>query len=126
LKKWVKDKKEVEIVDLVLTIRKRLQTLPDKNSDASFTLSSETKRRLHCQLTDLVSSLPEDLRDVLITSWQPATSADSDAAADVDAAAAAVTAATAAALAECDYRPATSPTSGCACLGRRKKYAWLS
>ncbi|KAE8740694.1 hypothetical protein FOCC_FOCC013785 [Frankliniella occidentalis] len=61
LKMWVRGKQEVEVVDMVLRIRQRLQAPPDSEP----ILADTTRERLEMRLSDLVTSLPEDLRSVL-------------------------------------------------------------
>ena len=58
---WVRDKQEVEVVDMVLRIRQKLQASPDSEP----VLADSTRQRLEMRLSDLVTSLPEDLRTVL-------------------------------------------------------------
>lgn len=65
LKKWVVDKKEVEVVDMVLRIKGKL----DKCESQELQLAEVTKQQLKVRLQDIICSLPEDLRTVLSYSW---------------------------------------------------------
>ncbi|KAK6619936.1 hypothetical protein RUM44_006336 [Polyplax serrata] len=61
LTEWMRDKKEVEVVDMILKIRSKLQ-----NTDLP--LSTATREQLRARLNEMISTLPEDLRAVLKTS----------------------------------------------------------
>ncbi|XP_037086602.1 protein DENND6B-like [Pollicipes pollicipes] len=58
---WVKDKQEVEVVDLVLRLRRKLA---DADTDR-LPVHASTLAKLRLQLRDVTRSLPEDVRAVL-------------------------------------------------------------
>lgn len=64
LKLWMKGKPEVEIVDMVLKIKNKI----DKTNEHDIPISNATKERLKQRLHDIISSLPEDLKNILQTS----------------------------------------------------------
>ncbi|KAL0268699.1 UNVERIFIED_CONTAM: hypothetical protein PYX00_010530 [Menopon gallinae] len=61
LTEWVRDKQEVEVVDMVLKIREKL-----KHTDLP--LSNTTKDQLKTRMDEIINTLPEDLKQVLKTS----------------------------------------------------------
>lgn len=61
LKKWVVDKKEVEVVDMILRIKCKLE----RCEADEMPLADKTKEQLKCRLHDIVCTLPEDLGAVL-------------------------------------------------------------
>ncbi|XP_059488518.1 protein DENND6A isoform X2 [Neocloeon triangulifer] len=61
LKLWVQGKKEVEVVDMVLQIRHKIE----QSQSEELPLSGVTKQQLQTRLDDIIFTLPEDLRSVL-------------------------------------------------------------
>ncbi|KAL1137887.1 hypothetical protein AAG570_009583 [Ranatra chinensis] len=59
---WVRDKQEVEVVDMLLRIRCRLQ---ESSRHEGVPLSEEVRHRLRMRMDEIVCTLPEDLRTVL-------------------------------------------------------------
>lgn len=55
---------EVEIVDMVLKIKGKI----DKTKEHDFPISNSTKEQLKQRLQDIISSVPEDLKNILQTS----------------------------------------------------------
>ncbi|XP_013404768.1 protein DENND6A isoform X2 [Lingula anatina] len=60
---WVRDKQEVEIVDLVLRLKDKM--ISAQNNDIP--VSMDIVKKLKCHLHSIISSLPEDLQSVLKT-----------------------------------------------------------
>lgn len=58
---WLRGKREVEVVDMVLRIRERL----DAAAEETLPVSSQTQQHLRGQLDKVLDSLPEDLQAVL-------------------------------------------------------------
>jgi hypothetical protein len=72
LRKWIVGKQEVEIVDLILCIKQKLQLPVTSNSTLTppeptihVTIKKEVKDQLMKQLDDLKMSLPDDLKMIL-------------------------------------------------------------
>ncbi|CAB3369135.1 Hypothetical predicted protein [Cloeon dipterum] len=61
LKVWVQGKKEVEVVDMVLQIKHKIE----QSQSEELPLSGVTKEQLQKRLDDIIFTLPEDLRAVL-------------------------------------------------------------
>lgn len=61
MKDWVQGRPEVEVVDMVLTIKKRIDTCKEHD----IPVSEATKEQLNERLNDIVTSLPEDLKNIL-------------------------------------------------------------
>lgn len=57
-------KPEVEVVDMVLKLRNKI----DKTKEHNIPISNATKEQLKQRLQDIISSLPEDLKNILQTS----------------------------------------------------------
>ncbi|XP_067124662.1 protein DENND6A [Centruroides vittatus] len=64
LTQWIRDKQEVEIVDLVLRLRDKLATAENE----SLPLMSETVKKLQDHLENIIDTLPDDLKRVLKSS----------------------------------------------------------
>ncbi|XP_023722839.1 protein DENND6A isoform X3 [Cryptotermes secundus] len=64
LKVWVQGKQEVEVVDMILRIRHKLE----QSETNELPLSSSTKDQLRLRMADIICTLPDDLRTVLKTS----------------------------------------------------------
>ncbi|XP_039298437.1 protein DENND6A [Nilaparvata lugens] len=64
LKDWVQGKQEVEVVDMILKIRCRLQQCESEEVP----LSKEIRQQLQLRVDDIVCTLPDDLKTVLKTS----------------------------------------------------------
>ncbi|KAF4532616.1 hypothetical protein B566_EDAN011529 [Ephemera danica] len=64
LKVWVKGKEEVEVVDMILRIRHKLE----QSQSEDLPLSCSTKEQLQQRVDDIICMLPDDLRTVLKTS----------------------------------------------------------
>lgn len=60
LKNWVQDKPEVEIVDMVLKIKTKL----NKCKECDLPVSEETTRQLSQHLNDILCLLPQDLQKI--------------------------------------------------------------
>ena len=60
---WLEGKREVEVVDMVLRLREKLD-LATADEDA-VPVSAQTRLHLQGQLDTVLQSLPEDLRAVL-------------------------------------------------------------
>ena len=60
---WVSSRTEVEVVDMVLRLRSKL------NDADSIPASQHTRDKLQAHIQTLLSSLPEDLQSVLHASW---------------------------------------------------------
>ncbi|XP_022900805.1 protein DENND6A [Onthophagus taurus] len=61
LKLWVQGKPEVEIVDMVLKLRNKI----NKCRQHDFPVSTSTKEQLCQRLQDIITSLPDDLKNIL-------------------------------------------------------------
>jgi hypothetical protein len=61
LKVWVQGKQEVEVVDMVLQIRHKIE----QSQSEELPLSGVTKQQLQTRLDDIIYTLPEDMRAVL-------------------------------------------------------------
>lgn len=59
---WIQDKKEVEVVDLVLRLREKLASI--QNSEVP--LSKDVAMKLRNNLESVINALPSDLRSVLL------------------------------------------------------------
>lgn len=72
LGKWIEGKQEVEIVDLILCIKQKLQMPVTSNSTLTpreirpMTIKKDVKDKLMSQLEELYCHLPEDLKTILI------------------------------------------------------------
>ncbi|KAG5673063.1 hypothetical protein PVAND_003138 [Polypedilum vanderplanki] len=71
-KKWMRGKQEVEIIDMILSIKTKLflpvnsnSTLTPPEPAISSTLKKETRDLLMEKLEDLIASLPDDLKTIL-------------------------------------------------------------
>lgn len=60
---WLRGKREVEVVDMVLRLREKLDTALAEED--SLPVSPQTRLHLQAQLDTVLQSLPEDLRAVL-------------------------------------------------------------
>ena len=60
---WLRGKREVEVVDMVLRIREKLDSALAEGE--SLPVSPQTRQHLKVQLDTVLNSLPEDLRAVL-------------------------------------------------------------
>ncbi|XP_042911217.1 protein DENND6B isoform X2 [Parasteatoda tepidariorum] len=58
---WIKDKEEVEIVDLVLRLRNKLAVVESGN----LSLPKRTAEKLQSQVSAIIATLPDDLQNVL-------------------------------------------------------------
>ena len=58
---WIQDKQEVEIVDLVLSIREKLSSAASND----IPVTPDMVNKLQCHMTSIISTLPEDLQTVL-------------------------------------------------------------
>ncbi|XP_054707021.1 protein DENND6B-like [Uloborus diversus] len=58
---WIKNKEEVEVVDLVLRLRKKLAAAEAGN----LSLPEKTVEKLQSQVQSIIATLPEDLQNVL-------------------------------------------------------------
>ncbi|KAG5891310.1 hypothetical protein JTB14_002871 [Gonioctena quinquepunctata] len=61
LKDWAQSRPEVEIIDMVLTIKNKIS----KCNEHDIPVSESTKEQLNQRLTDIVTSLPDDLKNIL-------------------------------------------------------------
>lgn len=61
---WVQGKEEVEVVDMILRIRHKLE----QSQSEELPLSCSTREQLQLRLDDIICMLPDDLRTVLKTS----------------------------------------------------------
>jgi hypothetical protein len=61
---WVQGKQEVEVVDMILRIRQKLE----QSETDELPLSNSTKDQLRLRLDDIICTLPDDLKAVLKTS----------------------------------------------------------
>ncbi|KAJ9584820.1 hypothetical protein L9F63_020841 [Diploptera punctata] len=64
LKVWVQGKQEVEVVDMILRIRHKLE----QSKTEELPLSDTTRDQLRLRMADIICTLPEDLKTVLKTS----------------------------------------------------------
>lgn len=64
LKLWVQGKPEVEIVDMVLKLKNKI----NKCHQHDIPVSNTTKEQLCQRLQDIICSLPDDLKNILQTS----------------------------------------------------------
>lgn len=64
LKHWVQDKQEVEVVDMILRIRNKLE----QSEAEELPLSDTTREQLRLRMADIICTLPDDLKVVLKTS----------------------------------------------------------
>lgn len=60
---WLEGKREVEVVDMVLRLREKLDLATDEEDAVPVT--AQTRLHLKGQLDTVLQSLPEDLRSVL-------------------------------------------------------------
>lgn len=65
MKHWVQDKQEVEVVDMILRIRNKLE----QSEAEELPLSDTTREQLRLRMADIICTLPDDLKVVLKTSW---------------------------------------------------------
>lgn len=65
LKNWVQGKPEVEVVDMVLKIKNKLNKLRDHDMP----VTNNTKEQLVQRLQDIMCTLPEDLKNILEITW---------------------------------------------------------
>lgn len=61
MKTWVQDKQEVEIVDMVLRIRQKLE----KSNNGDVSIAEPVKEMLQERINDITRSLPDDLKIIL-------------------------------------------------------------
>lgn len=61
IKSWVVDKPEVELVDMVLKIKAKI----NKCKEYDLPVTKETKHRLRLRLEEILCTLPEDLKNIL-------------------------------------------------------------
>lgn len=61
LKLWVQGKPEVEIVDMVLRIKNKI----NKCRERDIPISDATREQLEQRLQDILSSLPDDIKNIL-------------------------------------------------------------
>nr|CAD7463343.1 unnamed protein product [Timema tahoe] len=64
VKMWVQGKQEVEVVDMILRIRQKLE----ESELEELHLSDATRNQLRSRMADIIYTLPEDLKTVLKTS----------------------------------------------------------
>ncbi|KAK7874564.1 hypothetical protein R5R35_013134 [Gryllus longicercus] len=64
LKDWVQGKQEVEVVDMILRIRNKLE----QSEIEDLPLSDTTRNQLRLRMADIICTLPDDLKAVLKTS----------------------------------------------------------
>lgn len=60
LKNWVQDRPEVEVVDMVLRIKSKIG-----ECENDIPVSESVKQRLNQRMHDVVTSLPDDLKNIL-------------------------------------------------------------
>ncbi|XP_071495460.1 protein DENND6B-like [Diadema antillarum] len=58
---WVKDKQEVEVVDLLLKLREKMASVRDN----TITVKPELRAQLESHIASIITNLPEDLQSVL-------------------------------------------------------------
>lgn len=58
---WLEGKQEVEIVDMILKIRQKL----DECESKGYPLNKKIKDQLKVKMDDIICSLPDDLKNVL-------------------------------------------------------------
>lgn len=61
LKNWVQGRPEVEVVDMALTIKNKINRLRQHE----IPVNEAIKEQLHDRFNDIVTSLPEDLKNIL-------------------------------------------------------------
>lgn len=61
MKNWVQGRPEVEVVDMALTIKNKINRLRQQEIPVNNTI----KEQLHDRFNDIVTSLPEDLKNIL-------------------------------------------------------------
>jgi hypothetical protein len=61
---WVQGKQEVEVVDMILRIRHKLE----QSETDELPLSNSTRDQLRLRMDDIICTLPDDLKTVLKTS----------------------------------------------------------
>lgn len=61
LVKWIGDKAEIEIVDLILTMKDKLKTVDNEN----LPVDKDIVERVETQLNSIINCLPQDLHDIL-------------------------------------------------------------
>lgn len=61
LVKGIKDKAEIEVVDLILTMKDKLKTVDNEK----LPVNKECIGKIQSQLDDIINSLPQDLHDIL-------------------------------------------------------------
>lgn len=61
LQDWVQGRPEVEVVDMALTIKNKI----NKCTEHNIPVTEATKEQLNHRLNDIVNSLPEDLKNIL-------------------------------------------------------------
>ncbi|XP_046405292.1 protein DENND6B [Ischnura elegans] len=64
LKLWVRGKQEVEVVDMILRIRHKLE----QSESEDVPLNKSTRQQLKLRMDDIICTLPEDLKTVLKSS----------------------------------------------------------
>jgi hypothetical protein len=60
LKDWVQGKPEVEVVDMMLKIKDKIT----KCREINIPVNDKVKEKLNQRLQDIISSLPDDLKNV--------------------------------------------------------------
>jgi hypothetical protein len=60
LKDWVQGKPEVEVVDMMLKIKDKIT----KCHEINIPVNDKVKEKLNQRLQDIISSLPDDLKNV--------------------------------------------------------------
>lgn len=60
LKNWMQDRPEVEVVDMVLRLKNKLG-----ECESNIPVSENVKQQLSQRIDDVVTSLPEDLKNIL-------------------------------------------------------------
>ncbi|XP_044765186.1 protein DENND6B [Coccinella septempunctata] len=63
LKLWVQGRPEVEVVDMVIKIRNKINECKEQNLPVSD--SDKVKEQLNQRLQDIISSLPDDMKNIL-------------------------------------------------------------
>lgn len=58
---WIRDKDEVEVVDLVLRLKEKLMLIETEN----LPVSADVAEKLHTHLCQIIETLPEDLQGIL-------------------------------------------------------------
>lgn len=62
-KLWVQGRPEVEVVDMVIKIRNKIDECKEQNLPVSD--SDKVKQQLNEKLQDIISSLPDDMKNIL-------------------------------------------------------------